>query len=96
MKQPVRILIVDDSAFMRLTLGKHLESDPAITVVGKAHDGLDAVSEVLRVSDEDIEPPPSIVTTTGGDGSSRNEFITGITKVADGASDPGRLLSCST
>ena len=46
MAQPVRVLIVDDSAFMRLILAKHLESDPAITVVGKAHDGLDALAQI--------------------------------------------------
>jgi purine-binding chemotaxis protein CheW len=42
---------------------------------------VDAVSEVLRVSEEDIEPPSPIITTVDGDWSGRNAFITGIAKV---------------
>ena len=53
---------------------------------------VDAVSEVLRVSEEDIEPPSPIVTTTDGDWSVRNAFITGIAKVDDGPDAPGRLI----
>jgi len=41
---------------------------------------VDAVTEVLSVSDEDVEPPPSIVTTLD------SAFITGIAKV------DGRLI----
>ncbi len=47
---------------------------------------VDAVSEVLRVSDEDIEPPSPIVTTVD------SAFITGIAKVDDGPGTPGRLI----
>jgi len=53
---------------------------------------VDAVSEVLRVSEEDIEPPSPIITTI------HSTFITGIAKVDgakgvdDGAGDPGRLV----
>ncbi len=47
---------------------------------------VDAVSEVLRVSEEDIEAPSPIITTI------HSTFITGIAKV-DGAPDvPGRLV----
>ncbi len=57
---------------------------------------VDAVSEVLRVSDEDIAPPPPIVMTVDGDGASpagiNNTFITGIAKVNDGTGSPGRLV----
>ena len=42
---------------------------------------VDAVTEVLSVSDEDIEAPPAIVTTVDGDRSGRSAFITGIAKV---------------
>ena len=48
---------------------------------------VDAVSEVLRVPEEAIEPPSPIITTGGGDGAGlaggRNTFITGIAKVGD-------------
>ncbi|MCP4544415.1 MAG: chemotaxis protein CheW [Chloroflexi bacterium] len=57
---------------------------------------VDAVSEVLRVSEEDIEPPSPIVITTDDDAASlkgiRNTFITGIAKVGDGPDSPGRLI----
>jgi len=46
MERPVRVLIVGDSTFMRLDLEKHLESDPVITVVGKARDELDALAQI--------------------------------------------------
>ena len=42
---------------------------------------VDAVTEVLRVDEEAIEPPSPIVTTVDGDWSSRNAFIPGIAKV---------------
>ena len=47
---------------------------------------VDAVSEVLRVSEEDIEPPSPIITTI------HSTFITGIAKVGNGAGDSGRLV----
>ena len=59
--QPIRVLIVDDSSYMRFVLGKVLGDDPGIEVVAAARDGLDA----LRLLDElqpdvitlDIEMP---------------------------------------
>ena len=57
---------------------------------------VDAVSEVLRVSEEDIEPPSPIVTTVAGDTASsmciNNAFITGIAKTDDGRGTSGRLI----
>ncbi len=58
---------------------------------------VDAVSEVLRVSEEAIEPPSPIVTAGNGDADSltgsRNTFITGIAKVGGGGEGaPGRLI----
>ena len=48
---------------------------------------VDAVSEVLRVPEEAIEPPSPIITTGGGDAAAlaggRNTFITGIAKVGE-------------
>ncbi len=44
MTNPLRILIVDDSALMRRLLRQMLESDPAIRVVGEAGDGKTAIT----------------------------------------------------
>jgi len=38
----VRVLVVDDSAVMRLLISQILESDPSIEVVGTAMDGTSA------------------------------------------------------
>jgi len=46
MERPVRVLVADDSAFMRYTLAKYLEADPSITVVGRARDGLEALDQI--------------------------------------------------
>ena len=40
---PIRVLIVDDSAFICHTLARRLEADLDIAVVGKVHDGLAAL-----------------------------------------------------
>jgi two-component system chemotaxis response regulator CheB len=42
--KPIRVLIADDSAFMRTALRRLLESDPGIQVVGEADDGVRAVT----------------------------------------------------
>ncbi|MBI5849257.1 MAG: chemotaxis response regulator protein-glutamate methylesterase [Nitrospirae bacterium] len=57
----VRVLIVDDSAFMRNALSSMLSSDPEIQVVGLARDGLDAIEKVLQLKPDvvtmDVEMP---------------------------------------
>jgi len=57
----VRVLIVDDSAFMRNALTKMLSSDPEITVVGTAWNGLDAIEKVAELKPDlvtmDVEMP---------------------------------------
>lgn len=57
----VRVLVVDDSAFMRKILTELLQSDPQIEVVGTARDGQDGVARTLELKPDvvtlDIEMP---------------------------------------
>lgn len=61
MADQIRVLIVDDSAFMRKIIGDLLSSDSGIAVVGTARDGIDAVEKckLLRpdVVTLDVEMP---------------------------------------
>lgn len=58
---PIRVLVVDDSAFMRRALRTMLEKHEAIQVVGTASNGLRAIEEVKRLQPDvvtlDIEMP---------------------------------------
>ncbi|QIA27874.1 chemotaxis response regulator protein-glutamate methylesterase [Thermaerobacter sp. PB12/4term] len=58
---PIRVLVVDDSAFMRRVLTRILESDPALQVVGTARDGLEAVARAALLKPDvitlDVEMP---------------------------------------
>ncbi len=60
-EQQIRILVVDDSAFMRKALSMMLESDPSIKVVGTARDGAEGVEKVKLLKPDlvtmDIEMP---------------------------------------
>lgn len=49
LQRPVRVLVVDDSATLRLLLTALLESDPAIKVVGTAADGEAAIQQTLAL-----------------------------------------------
>ncbi|NNJ09312.1 chemotaxis-specific protein-glutamate methyltransferase CheB [Chloroflexales bacterium ZM16-3] len=49
MGQPLRILIVDDSALMRRVIRAMLEHDPDLTVVGEAADGREALARVTEL-----------------------------------------------
>ncbi len=44
---------------------------------------VDGVSEVLMVSEDEIEPTPPLITTVDGDRNGRNAFITGIAKIEE-------------
>lgn len=59
--QPVRILIVDDSAVIRKVLGNLLASDPEIVVAGTAGNGIQALARIPEVKPDlvtlDIEMP---------------------------------------
>jgi len=61
MTRQVRVLVVDDSAFMRKVLTELLQSDPSVTVVGTARDGREGVEKTLALQPDvltmDIEMP---------------------------------------
>ncbi|HID56811.1 TPA: chemotaxis response regulator protein-glutamate methylesterase [Candidatus Poribacteria bacterium] len=57
----VRVLVVDDSPFMRAAIKRILESDPDIEVIGTAGDGLEAIEKVKRLKPDlvtlDVQMP---------------------------------------
>lgn len=57
----IRVLVVDDSAFMRYVVSKELSSDPSISVIGQARDGLDALEKIAVLKPDvvtmDLEMP---------------------------------------
>jgi two-component system, chemotaxis family, protein-glutamate methylesterase/glutaminase len=57
----IRALVVDDSAFMRKAISMMLESDPGITVIDTARDGIEAVEKVASLKPDivtmDVEMP---------------------------------------
>jgi two-component system chemotaxis response regulator CheB len=58
---PVRVLVVDDSAFMRTALRRMIESDPALRVVDTANDGVEGVQKAIQLRPDvitmDVEMP---------------------------------------
>ena len=59
------VLIADDQALVRVGLRKILESDPALTVVGEAGDGEDAVRQVGRLAPEIVIVPADAISDAG-------------------------------
>jgi two-component system chemotaxis response regulator CheB len=57
----VKVLVVDDSAFMRNALSNMLSSDPEIKIVGTARDGLEAIEKIAALKPDiitmDVEMP---------------------------------------
>ena len=57
----IRVLVVDDSAFMRRAVEKLLSAVPGITVVGSASDGLEGIQKALQLRPDvitmDVEMP---------------------------------------
>ena len=47
--EKIRVLVVDDSAFVRRALTKILEHDPRIEVIGTAWDGREAIEKIPRM-----------------------------------------------
>src|SRR5262249_33119880 len=48
--RPIRVLIVEDSPFMRAVIGQLVHSDPQLRVVGQVADGLQAVDAVSALA----------------------------------------------
>ena len=61
MSQPIRILVVDDSAVFRLVLGRVIGRTPGMEIVGVAADGLEALEAARRLNPDvvtlDVEMP---------------------------------------
>lgn len=61
MTKPLRVLVVDDSAFARQTISAILREIEGVEVVGKATDGADAIPKILKLAPDiitlDIEMP---------------------------------------
>src|SRR6201997_2269051 len=59
--QPLRILVVDDSAVIRRVLSKLLAADPELVVAGTAGNGIQALARIPEVKPDlitlDIEMP---------------------------------------
>lgn len=49
MTKPIRVLVVDDSAFARKVIREVLSRDPGIEVVGIARDGLEALEKIAEL-----------------------------------------------
>jgi two-component system chemotaxis response regulator CheB len=61
MAEPIRVLVVDDSAFMRRVIGEAISSQPDLQLVGTAHNGLAALLKVEQLQPDvvtlDVEMP---------------------------------------
>jgi two-component system, chemotaxis family, protein-glutamate methylesterase/glutaminase len=61
MTPPIRILIVDDSAFVRYNLSRGLETDPELKVVGSVQNGVEALRNMEKLKPDvvilDVEMP---------------------------------------
>jgi two-component system chemotaxis response regulator CheB len=61
MADPIRVLVVDDSAFMRNALTRNIERDSRFKVIDTAVDGRDGVEKALRLKPDvvtlDVEMP---------------------------------------
>ncbi len=49
MNEKTKVLVVDDSGFVRAVVSKKLETDPGIEIVGTASDGIEAIEKVKEL-----------------------------------------------
>ena len=60
-QQPIRVLVIDDSAYSRRTIIRMLETSPLVEVVGWAPDGEEALRKALQLKPDlitlDLEMP---------------------------------------
>jgi two-component system chemotaxis response regulator CheB len=60
-RDPIRVLVIDDSAFSRQTITRMLETSPLVEVIGTARDGEEALRKTLELSPDlvtvDLEMP---------------------------------------
>ncbi len=49
MAEPIRVLLVDDHAVVRVGLANILGAEPDINIIGEASDGLEAISKALEL-----------------------------------------------
>jgi two-component system, chemotaxis family, protein-glutamate methylesterase/glutaminase len=60
-QSPIRVLVIDDSAYSRRTITRMLETSPLVEVVGWARDGEEALRKVLQLRPDlvtlDLEMP---------------------------------------
>ena len=60
-KRRIKVLVVDDSAFMRIIIADMLNADPGIRVIGEAKNGLEGVEMAKTLSPDvitmDVEMP---------------------------------------
>lgn len=60
-ENPVKVLVADDSAFMRAALGRMIESEPTLRVVGTAQTGTEALEKIKSLDPDvvtlDVEMP---------------------------------------
>jgi len=93
MTTPVRVLVVDDSAFARKVLREMLSASPDIEVVGSARDGLEALEKITLLG-PDVITLDLIMPNLDGLGVLRNLPETGaprviIVSVSDGDTELG-------
>ena len=61
----IRVLVVDDSAFMRKAMKQLLEADPAIEVVATARDGEDGVNKARALQPDVVTMDVNMPGTDG-------------------------------
>jgi two-component system chemotaxis response regulator CheB len=58
---PVRVMVVDDSAFMRFSISQHLNENPDLQIIGTANDGREALRLIPQLQPDvitlDVEMP---------------------------------------